>query len=43
MERFKKLAVDHYRYFKISKNKAYLKQAKASLKEYKFFKFYSPV
>ena len=38
MDRYKKLAIEHYRYYKIFGNIAYLKQAKCALKEYKLFK-----
>lgn len=34
-ERFKKIAIEHYRYFKMFDNEAYLKQAKAALREFK--------
>ena len=41
MDRYKKLAIEHYRYYKLIKNSAFIKQAKAALNEYKLF--YSPV
>lgn len=36
MDEYKKIAIDFYRYYILSKNIAYLKTAKAALKEYKY-------
>ncbi len=33
---YKKIAIEHYRYFKMFKNISYLKQAKDALNMYKF-------